>query len=113
MKKGEMIECLVNYFTDGNKKKFADFLGISAQQLNNWIKRNTYNPELIYQKCTGVSAEWLLSGEGEMMEKDRHIDHSIPFNGKNLLELCRQLVANYQQRDEVMVKLVSMVKGLE
>ena len=109
-----MIECLVNYFTDGNQRKFAKHLGITPQQLNNWIRRNTYNPELIYQKCTGVSAEWLLSGEGEMMEQDRHIGNpSTPFNSKNLLELCRQLVANYQQRDEVMVQLVSMVKGLE
>ena len=36
-----MIECLVNYFTDGNQRKFAKHLGITPQQLNNWIRRNT------------------------------------------------------------------------
>ena len=34
-------------------------------------------------------------------------------DNRELIELCKSLVANYQQRDDVMSKLVSMVKGLE
>lgn len=67
MDKSEMLEALINWFTDGNQAKFAAKLGIPAQNISAWIKRGTYNAELIYAKCEGVSAGWLLSGEGEML----------------------------------------------
>lgn len=37
----------------------------------------------------------------------------IKDNNRELIELCKSLVANFQQRDDVMSKLVSMVKGME
>ena len=37
----------------------------------------------------------------------------IKDDNRELIELCKSLVANFQQRDDVMSKLVSMVKGME
>ena len=68
MDKGTMLECLINNYTDGNKAAFARKLGVSPQVLSHWIGRKTFDNELIYQKCAGVSAHWLLTGEGEMLE---------------------------------------------
>ena len=34
-------------------------------------------------------------------------------NSPELIALCKALVENYQQRDDVMNKLVSMVKGIK
>lgn len=107
-----MIEALVNYYADGNQALFAAKLGVPAQNVNAWIKRKTFNAELIYSKCDGVSADWLLSGEGEMLKKQHNVDTSLKYSDKELIELCKLLVANFQQRDDVMNKLVSMVKGL-
>ena len=68
MDKGTMLECLINHYTDCNKAAFARKLGVSPQVLSHWIGRKTFDNELIYQKCEGISAHWLLTGEGEMFE---------------------------------------------
>lgn len=67
MTKSEMLLALIKHYTNGNKAKFATLLGISAQGLSTWITRNTFDIDLLYSKCEGVSAEWLLSGYGDML----------------------------------------------
>lgn len=71
MRKSEMIEELVNYFSQGNKAQFAKQLGVSPQTISAWIKRDSFDNELIYTKCRGVSATWLLTGEGDMISADQ------------------------------------------
>ena len=109
MKKSEMLECLISYYTDGNKAKFAAKIGVNAQNVSAWIARDTFDAELLFSKCEGVSAEWLLSyGAGEMLARDKqNVDSAT---NADLIMLCKQLVANYQQREDVMAKLVSMLK---
>lgn len=67
-----MVECLVNHFCDGNKAKFAQMLGLKPQSINGWISRETFDAELIYNNIKGVSAEWLLSQEGEMLKQSQN-----------------------------------------
>lgn len=107
-----MLECLINYYSDGNQAQFAAKLGVPAQNVSAWIKRNTFNAELIYSKCEGVSADWLLTGEGEMLRERQSVDVAPTCSDKELIELCKLLVANYQQRDVVMNKLISRVKKM-
>ena len=68
MTKKERLEFLIKHFADGKKTKFAEMLGISAQGLSSWLSRGTYDIELVYAKCEGVSAEWLMTGEGEIFD---------------------------------------------
>ena len=110
MKKSDMLECMINYYCDGNKSRFAEKLGIKPQTINSWIVRNTFDAELVYANCEGISSDWLLSGEGEMLREQHSVDKST--SDKELIELCKLLVANYQQRDLVMNKLMSRVKHL-
>jgi len=115
MNKSDMLENLINYYTEGNKARFASMLGVKAQNISAWIARNTFDAELIYSKCNGVSADWLLSGQGEMLSDKRTVEKEPTASNnqpKELLILCKALVVNYQQRDEVMNKLVSMVKEI-
>lgn len=107
-----MLEQLINHFTDGNKSKFANILEVKPQTINTWIVRNTFDAELIYSKCEGVSGDWLLSGKGDMIKTNSIHFEDVNVNGE-LLHLCKSLIMNYQQRDEVMNKLVSMVKEIE
>ena len=75
MNKGDMLECLINYYTDGNKAKFSSMLGVKPQTVSAWIARNTFDAEVLYAKCEGVSAEWLLNGgEGEMLKAQQSAD---------------------------------------
>ena len=83
MDKREMLDAIVAHFTHGNKAKFATMLGVSAQTISAWGARNTFDTELIYTKCIGISAEWLLTGEGPMLRKERsegiiHEDPQVP-----------------------------------
>ena len=113
MDKSSMVESLINYYTDGNQAKFAAMLGIPAQNVSAWIKRGTFNAELLFEKLNGVSAEWLLTGEGNMLkDEQQNVDVAVDYRDKELIGLCKLLVKNYQQRDDVMGKLVSMVNKL-
>ena len=73
MDKRVMLEQLINYFTDGNKTKFAAQVGIKPQLVSTWLSRGTYDAEVLYAGCPEVSGDWLLSGEGEML-KDKQND---------------------------------------
>lgn len=109
-----MLEQLINHYTDGNKASFAAMIGIKPQLLSNWLKRETFDAEQLYRGCKNVSADWLLSGNGEMTHNTQNDNsHSVSNNNPELIALCKALVENYQQRDDVMNKLVSMVKGIE
>ncbi len=91
MSKSDMILALIEHFSNGNKAQFASRLGISPQGLSTWIKRNTFDTELIFSKCEEISAQWLLTGEGDMLKQAQDADtkntnqqassprHLIPF----------------------------------
>lgn len=74
MSKKDMIIALIEHYSNGNKAQFANLLGITPQGLSTWIKRDTFDIELVFSKCEGLSAEWLLSGEGEMF-KTKGVSH--------------------------------------
>ncbi|MRI64010.1 hypothetical protein EDM00_08420 [Ornithobacterium rhinotracheale] len=59
------IKLHLNFNSD---TEFAKFLGVKPQVLSNWRARNTFDTELIYTKCEDIDANWLLTGEGEMLK---------------------------------------------
>lgn len=110
MNKTLMLERLIDHYTGGNKAQFAAMVCIKPQLLSNWLKRNTFDAEQLYKTCKGVSADWLLSGEGDMIRNSQNGDSHIV--NTELVSLCKSLVANYQQRDDVMSKLVSIIRNV-
>lgn len=70
MGKKDMVLALIEHYSNGNKAQFANLLGISPQGLSTWIKRESFDIELIFSKCEGISAHWLLTGEGDMLENN-------------------------------------------
>ena len=68
MGKAEMILALIEHYSNGNKAQFANLLGITPQGLSTWIKRGSFDIELVFAKCEGISAQWLLSGQGSMLK---------------------------------------------
>lgn len=69
--KKRQLEALIIKFANGNKKRFASLLGISTLTITVWEARETFDAELIYQKLPDISAEWLLTGEGQMLVSER------------------------------------------
>ena len=83
-----MLECLINYYADGNKAKFSAQIGVKPQTVSAWISRNTFDAEALYANCKEISADWLLSnGNGEMIRRDNSAtangDGSIAVSGNN------------------------------
>ena len=105
-----MLESLINYYSNGNKARFAAKLGISPQALSMWITRKSFDAELIYTKCEKLSAKWLLSGEGNMLQSKETKAQS--FNGdkqfyqvqiSNLMEQIKNLSEKNSQLEEALL----------
>lgn len=125
MNKSEIIENLVNHFCNGNKAQFANILGVKPQTINTWINRNTFDINLIYSKCEGISGDWLISGEGEMLKSaysqndSAEIDNlkseierlralKTPQGNDKLYELWMRFMANQAQYQEIMKEMASI-----
>lgn len=76
--KKQQIRMLVNYYSNGNKSDFARKIGITPQGLSSWITRGTFDLEIIYSKCENISADWLLSGEGNMIKDEAISQNEVP-----------------------------------
>ena len=90
MKKKEILDALVAFYSNGSKTEFAERLGITKSNLSLWYSRDYWDISKVFFACPGVSAEWLLTGEGEMLAENRQPaikdGHTIPFIGRaNLL----------------------------
>lgn len=81
--------------------QFAKFLGIKPNSLSNWYSRNTMDYELIFSKCDEIDANWLFTGEGEMIKsymKDSaifSINKEIPSNCEELKDKYIKLLEEY------------------
>ena len=64
-----MLSQMIDYYAKGNKSEFARMIGLSPQGVSSWIQRGMFDAEVIYAKCVKISAEWLLTGEGDMIIK--------------------------------------------
>lgn len=126
MTKSEIIECLVNHFCDGNKSQFANLLGVKPQTINTWINRNSFDVDLVYSKCEGVSGDWLISGEGSMMKGENpqndYADEveslkaeierlkvlKSPKGSDKLYELWMRFMANQAQYHDIMKEMATI-----
>lgn len=82
-----MLEAILSHYTNGNKAKFANILGVSPQTISAWVARSTFDSELIYTKCSDMSADWLLTGKGYMLKNEisasaspLHLTPTIPID---------------------------------
>ena len=108
-----MVNALIGHFTDGNKAQFAKMLGVSPQTISAWLARNTFDSELIYAKCRYLSANWLLTGEGEMFTTPENTEVSkeqitnIPII-KNKIEKSQEIVLNNKEIIDGHISLSAM-----
>lgn len=68
MDKFQRINNIKKHYAFNRDTDFAKFLGISPQVLYNWKARNTFDTELVYEKCFDINPEWLLTGKGDMLK---------------------------------------------
>ncbi|MBP3269884.1 MAG: hypothetical protein J6L98_04305 [Bacteroidales bacterium] len=92
MSRRDQLLMMIEHFASGNKAEFARILSISPQNLNSWLKNGYVDIERVFKSCHGISAEWLITGEGEMLTEKRPLnllsqDVMIPFlNTQDVLD---------------------------
>ncbi|UYW00448.1 helix-turn-helix domain containing protein [Flavobacterium agricola] len=64
MNKTHIINKLIEHYKFETNADFAKFLGIKPQVLSNWKSRNTFDIELVFNKCPEINPEWLITGKG-------------------------------------------------
>lgn len=97
-----MLEAILSHYTNGNKAKFANILGVSPQTISAWVARSTFDSELIYTKCSDISADWLLTGEGAML-KDK--------NGSGVSSTCSYSESGAIRTSKSMSKSMSITSS--
>lgn len=81
---------------------FAKYLGIQPNTLSNWRSRNTFNIDIISQRCEFVNYDWLLTGNGEMLKSSCN---KVEKQNINCQEKCNE-VQNLKIRIADMEKLL-------
>ncbi|MDD7039553.1 MULTISPECIES: helix-turn-helix domain-containing protein [Alistipes] len=94
MNKKDQVNALISYFSNGNKTAFASKLGLKPQSINNWIARNTFDADLIFSKCDGISAEWLLTGKGDMLINKTETQREDSVTERSHIQELIQIIQN-------------------
>lgn len=67
MDKALIIKEIKKHLNIEKDKDFADFLGVKQNTLSTWKSRNTLDYEKIISKCDFLNANWLITGQGNMI----------------------------------------------
>ena len=90
MNKKDQVNALISYFSNGNKTAIAS----KPQSINNWIARNTFDADLIFSKCDGISAEWLLTGKGDMLINKTETQREDSVTERSHIQELIQIIQN-------------------
>jgi transcriptional regulator with XRE-family HTH domain len=99
MSKKSRIEALIRQYCEGKPTQFAKFLGVSPSTVSSWLSRDTCDYDLIFEKCKGLNAEWLLTGNGPMLTEGYD---SITANECNILPA----ISNSKKGEELFLDII-------
>lgn len=99
MDKTLILNQLKNLKKFASDKDFAQFIGISPQNLAKWYERNTFDIDKVFIAFPEVSAEWLLTGCGDMLKKQT----TVPIEEADSLDYENQML---NQRIEMQDKAI-------
>lgn len=101
MTKKERLEAIMAHYADGKTSVMASKLGVADSTISTWLKRDTYDLELLFAKCENISAEWLITGEGDMIVSKSLAD---------VTELRKQ-IAWLQRENNMLYDQIALLKG--
>lgn len=110
--KSLILNRLKKHLKIGTDKEFAEFLEIKPTTLSMWHKRNTMDIELIFTKCDFLNAEWLLTGEGEMLKENTKPPEKKVMDERDsyIIELQKKLIQDQEEKIKTLSKNLSKLK---
>ncbi len=103
----------------GGMRQLASDIGMSEANLHRCVNNNKIQAADLEQIALKLRVDIRLFFDDDVRalanSTDAEKTASTPVidDNRELIELCKSLVANFQQRDDVMNKLVSKVKGMQ
>jgi len=103
----------------GGMRQLASDIGMSEANLHRCVNNNKIQAADLEQIALKLRVDIRLFFDDDVRalanSTDTEKTASTPVidDNRELIELCKSLVANFQQRDDVMNKLVSKVKGMQ
>lgn len=86
---------------------FASFLGINQSTLSAWHRRGSINYELIITKCKEIDANWLLTGNGNML-KEEYLNSNLL--NDNALDASREIILSLKSNLEIQKKYIQKLE---
>lgn len=74
--KSQILDRIKEAYAIKSNAKLASFLGVPPTTLSSWYSRNSFDIDLVYEKCVDINFAWLLTGEGSMLRADEKIDNT-------------------------------------
>lgn len=102
----------------GGMRQLAYDIGMSEANLHRCVNNNKIQAADLEQIALKMQVDIRIFFDDRLMaladniDTDKSVIENIDNKNKELINLCKELVSNFQQRDDVMNKLVSMVKGI-
>lgn len=117
----ERIKKVIDFYCDGNELLFSNEIGISQPRINRLFNKDSRNNkyplpsfeiiQAITNKFIDVSAEWLLTGRGEMKTVNNTASKaSEDRSQEKIIQLQERLIEQLNKRVNEMELLVNDVK---
>lgn len=95
--------------------EFAKFLGITPQTLSNWKSRNSFDAQLLYNKCPELNPSWLLCGKEPMITESKIQELQVneaksPYILRKKLSYLEEEIKVLSQADKIMSESGSQIK---
>lgn len=99
---------------NGGLKKLASDIGMSEANLHRCINNNKIQASDLENISIKLNVDISIFFDAQAIKSASSGMQSVESkDSKDLLQLCKLLIANFQQRDKVVSQLVSMVKRME
>lgn len=108
----ELIRNLTENKYPGGLKKLASDIGVSEANLHRCIKNNKIQAGDLEKIAVRLNVDIRVFFDEQAIKSASHKQPIQDLKDSELIDLCKQLVANYQQRDSVMNELIMRVKKL-
>lgn len=110
----ERILYLIDFKASGNKKKFSEIIGYAPQVISNIVSGRKTKPSFevihkILSSFVDISADWLLTGKGEMLRASRSAGPATA-DQSEILELLRWKVDRLEEENKELKEQISGLK---
>ena len=107
------IEAIINTLEGGKRMSFAEKIGRKSNQVSNMLKDDASVGNIIIQDILktypNINANWLISGDGEMLKEENIKESESLKNESDYLEIIKNLTNQIDRLTEQSNKLIDAI----